>query len=205
MKKILATTVLLLFAGMFSLNAQKTKFQFLAFYNTQPDLPFGKFGALFIKDLHPGIEYGKGKIIRGAKKHDWIWSNRAGYFYHRFVQHAVYINTDGRYRWKKGSLGIEASIGTGVLASLPATGVFRLTQDGEYKSKSPDIRLQASANIGAGISWALQSKTKLAGRIFLRYEQKLQFPFIRSYVPFLPYNSMMAGYEFPISLKSKTK
>lgn len=203
MKKVLASALFLFFAGLIQINAQKARFQFLAIYNTQPAQPFAKFGSLLIKDLHPGIEYGRGKTIKSGVHHEWIWSNRIGYFYHRFVQHALYVNSDARYRWEKGALGIEGSLGAGLLGSLPATGVFRLTQDGEYKSKSPYLRLAASANIGSGIFWTLGSKAHGTRRIFLRYEQKLQFPFIRSYVPFLPYNTMMLGCEFSVSSKLK--
>ena len=205
MKKLLISTLFICLIGLFDINAQSEKFQFISIYNTQPAQPFGKLGALFIKDLHPGIEWGTGKIFKKRKNHEWIWSNRVGYFYHRFVQQAVYINTDGRYRWRKGSLGIEASLGLGLLTSFPLTGVYQLSDQGEYQRKSIYMRLQASANVGLGLSWALKTKMKSTKRIFLRYEQKIQFPFIRSYVPFLPYSSIMAGCEFPIHSKSKNK
>ena len=110
MKKVLASALFLFFAGLIQINAQKARFQFLAIYNTQPAQPFAKFGSLLIKDLHPGIEYGRGKTIKSGVHHEWIWSNRIGYFYHRFVQHALYVNSDARYRWEKALWVLKAPL-----------------------------------------------------------------------------------------------
>ena len=84
---------LIIFSLLFALSAQaqkkKQKFISLAVTNSQTATPFGKFSGLLFKDLHPGMEAGLGFNWKTKKKHDWFQEFKAGYFFHRFVQHGI--------------------------------------------------------------------------------------------------------------------
>lgn len=179
------------------------KYESLGIYNTQSAMPFGKFAGMFTGPFHPGIEYGRGFTLSSKEKHDWFLEVKAGYFFHRFVQHGipVYANAGYRYKFSPRLFG-ETSIGAGGMQSIPATGKYKLNENGEYENNKGIGRVQAIASFGIGGSYLIQPSSKRSMRGFLLYQQKIQFPFIRTYVPLLPYNSFMLGISRTIS-KSK--
>lgn len=184
-------------------DAYSQKYESLGIYNTQTAMPFGKFAGLFTSPVHPGIEYGRGYILSSKKKHDWFLEVKAGYFFHRFVQHGipVYANAGYRYHFTD-RISAETAIGAGGMQSIPATGKYKLNDNGEYENNKGIGRVQAIATYGIGGSYLLTPSAEKPMRGFLLYQQKLQFPFIRTYVPLLPYNSFMIGITRTIS-KSK--
>src|SRR5688572_19181821 len=108
----------------------------LAFLNTASAHPFQKFGDLTTNIHHPGFEIGYGFNWKTKEKHDWYQEIKAGYFYHRFVQHAIPIYTNVGYRYKFSKhWSAQSAIGGGYLHSLPATDQFELQDDGNYKKK----------------------------------------------------------------------
>ena len=193
----------ILLALSISSTIQGQKYESLAIYNTQPAMPFAKFAGLISGPLHPGVEYGRGCILSSKKKHDWLFEVKAGYFFHRFVQHGIPVYANIGYRYKLNSrFSAETAIGAGGMQSIPATGKYKLNDNGEYENNKGVGRIQAIATYGIGGSYLLTPSAKKPIRVFVLYQQKLQFPFIRSYVPILPYNSFMIGMNRMIS-KSK--
>jgi len=182
--------------------AQKQKYLAIATYNTQTDYPFGKFAGMFSKVYHPGVEVTWGKSFSLKQKHDWFWDLRASYFYHRFVQHGipVYTNIGYRYKFNK-RFSADAAIGGGYMQSIPATAKLKLDANGDYKSNKGVGRSQAIVAFGIGAGYILHPTTSREVKIFILYQQRIQLPFVKSYVPLLPYNSFMIGISRP--LKSK--
>lgn len=187
-----------------SVNAQKEKYISFAIYNTQNAMPFGKFSGLFAEILHPGFELGYGKIISQKQKHEWFGELKLSYFYHRYVQHGIPIYLNGGYRHILiERLSAETSLGLGYLHSIPATGKYKLNSDGEYENNKGIGRMQATASFGIGLNYALTSQPNSL-RIFTIYQQRVQMPFVKSYVPLLPYNSFMVGISKPVKKKNST-
>lgn len=181
-------------------NVYSQKYESLGIYNTHSAMPFGKFGGLFTGPLHPGIEYARGFNLSTKENHDWFLEGKAGYFFHRFVQHGIPVYANAGYRYKFSSrIFAETSLGAGGMLSIPATGKYKLNENGEYENNKGIGRLQAIATYGIGGSYLLTPSAKQPMRGFLLYQQKLQFPFIKTYVPLLPYNSFMIGITRTIS------
>ena len=167
---ILITTILILLYQ--EVPAQKQKYFSAAFFTTQNAYPFGRFVGLFKETIHPGLEIG----------------------YHRFVQHGLPLYLNFGYRYKFNSrLTAETSIGAGYMHSIPATAKLKLNQEGEYENNKGIGRIQAMATYGLGFSYVLNPAATKTIRVFTCYQQRLQFPFVKSYVPLLPYNSFMIG------------
>ena len=199
-------SLLMLLALLITNEAHSQKYESIGIYNTQTAMPFGKFTGLFKGPLHPGLEYGRGFILSSKEKHDWFLEVKAGYFFHRFVQHGIPVYANAGYRYKISSrIFAETSIGAGGMQSIPATGKYKLNDNGDYENNKGIGRVQAIATYGIGGSYLLTTSTKKPMRGFLMYQQKLQFPFIRSYVPLLPYNSFMIGITRPISKTNNRK
>ena len=198
--------LILLIAFLFALSATAQKHKFdrfsIAVMNVQTALPFGKFSGLLYKDLHPGFEAGIGFNWKTKPKHDWYQEFKVGYFFHRFVQHGIPVYTNFGYRYKASSkLSFQTSLGAGYMQSIPATSKFKLDQNGDYKNDIGIGRSQAMAIFSLGTSYTFNSSSAKPIRLFASYQQRLQMPFVKSYVPFLPYNSFMIGFIKPIKKK----
>jgi hypothetical protein len=201
MKQLLIIISLCFFTAMaWSQGQNKSYYKSIAVYNTQNAFPFGKFAGVFKEILHPGFEFGAGKSFAAKQHHDFFAELKAGYFFHRFVQHGipVYLNFGYRYKTLKG-LAAETSLGGGYLHSIPATAKFKLDDDGEYKNNKGVGRMQAMATFTIGLGYTINKTGTKPFCIFSNYQQRLQLPFVKSYVPLLPYNSFMIGISRPFS------
>jgi hypothetical protein len=182
--------------------AQRNKELGVAFTNSNSAMPFSKFGGLFQTPFHPGIEFHYGFNWKTKSRHDWYQQIMLGYFYHRFVQHGISLYTNFGYRYKFSShFFSEASLGAGYLHSIVATAQLELNNDGEYKSDKGFGRMQAIVVFNLGAGYTFNTKAKQPVSIFAAYQQQVQTPFVKSYVPLLPYNSFKMGGK--INLKKK--
>ena len=182
-----------------SANAQQNLYITASIFNTQNAMPFGKFSGLVTEIMHPGVEIGYGKIFWKKEKHYWFRECKVGYFYHRYVQHGIPIYVDFGYNHtliKKFSL--KTSIGAGYMHSIPAVDKFKLSSNGEYKNNKGIGRMQGIATFSMGMEYKLKTSSSWPFAIFSNYQQRIQFPFVKSYVPLLPYNSIMIGLHLPI-------
>lgn len=198
----LITTIYIAILLTISAVAQQQKYFSAAVLTTQNAMPFGKFAGLLGGTIHPGVEFGYGKVLKPKNKHEWLVDLKLAYFFHRFVQHGMplYLNFGYRYKIRK-RFAAETSFGAGYLHSLPATEKLKLTDDGEYENNKGAGRMQATASYALGFSYILNPSAPQPLRIFMAYQQRLQMPFVKSYVPLLPYNSFMIGLSQPLNKK----
>lgn len=190
MKHTLIITALFL---SINISAQK-KYQSIALFNTQTAMPLGKFTGLFGNPFHPGIEAAYGKNFADRKKHQWFMELKAAYFYHRYVQHGIPVYFNFGYRYKiNNKFSAETSLGAGYQHSIPATAKLKLNDNGEYVNNKGIGRMQAMATYALGIGYTFKPTTVKPITLFVSYQQRIQMPFVKSYVPLLPYNSFMIG------------
>ena len=172
--------------------------------NNHTAYPFSSFSKLFAGVVHPGVEVGYHFNWKTRPRHDWFQTFKAGYFYHRFVQHGIPVYTQFGYRYKFSEhLQASSSLGVGYMHSIPATAVLERNEQGEYENGKGIGRGQAIINLtfGAHYKMALQNKRPIT--LSLQYQQRLQTPFVKSYVPLLPYNSMQLCVSLPLHHKLK--
>ncbi len=181
--------------------AQNRSGKSFSFYitNNHTAYPFASFSKLFVGQVHPGFEAGYEFNWKSKAKHDWFQTFKAGYFYHRFVQHGIPLYTQSGYRYKFGEhFRASSSLGVGYMHSLPATAVLKRNEQGEYSNGKGIGRGQAIANFTIGAHYQLNLQKARPVTLSLQYQQRLQTPFIKSYVPLLPYNSMQIGASIPL-------
>ncbi|MBD0349778.1 MAG: hypothetical protein ICV65_01350, partial [Flavisolibacter sp.] len=85
--------------------------------------------------------------------------------------------------------------------SVPATAVLKLNEQGEYKNVKGIGRGQAIVNLTFGAHYKINLQSSKPLTLSLQYQQRLQTPFVKSYVPFLPYNSLQLGVRLPLHHK----
>ena len=201
MKQLLLTMTAI--GSLVLLNAQQKNYVAVTVYNTQNAMPFGKLAGLFTGQLHPGIEAIYGENISSGKKHVWFLELRLSYFFHRYVQHAIPLYLNFGYRYKISEKFVaETSIGAGYMHSIPATAKLKLNENGEYENNKGIGRMQATASYSIGLGYTVQPKAAKTLTVFISYQQRVQTPFVKSYVPLLPYNSIMIGVSKPILKRS---
>lgn len=199
--KHLPTIAVLLFLSTISA-AQSKKYKSIALFNTQSAMPFGKGAGMFTENLHPGIEAGWGINFSIKEKHDYFWELKASYFFHRFVQHGIPVYANIGYRYKfSGRFSASAELGAGYMHSIPATAKLKLNENGEYENNKGIGRMQAIAAFGIGTGYIINPHAAKPVKLFITYQQRVQMPFVKSYVPLLPYNSFMIGFSKPIRTK----
>lgn len=204
MKYLLIISII--FISPTTLDAQKhsDKYVSIALFNTQNARPFGKFAGLFNEVLHPGIEVGYGKNFSVHNNHEWFSELKLAYFYHRFVQHGVPLYLDFGYRCKvKNYFSVESSIGAGYMQSIPATAQLKLNSDGEYVKAKGIGRSQLTASFAIGLQYKINPLASKPLSVFAAYQQRVQMPFVKSYVPLLPYNNFLLGISRPIGKTNK--
>jgi hypothetical protein len=195
--KVAQLVLLLLFAS--SLYGQPANQPADAYYrfavsNSQTAKPFGKLSSLFYKDFHPGLEIGYGKL-KAKLNHQWFGELNLSYLFHRWVQHNLALSANGGYRHMVGSSwGAKAKLGGGFQLSIPVQKVFAISENG-LKEKGHILRPQFVASLALGFDKKISDRGQI---IFLEYVQKIQTPFIKEYVPLLPYNSLMIGIALPV-------
>lgn len=181
---------------------QSDRYLSFAVLTAQNAKPFGKFAGLFEDVIHPGILAAYGRNIAMAPHHDWFVELRLGYFYHRYVQHAIPLYLNFGYRYKiAGRFSADCSLGAGYMHSIPATAELKLNSNGDYVKSKRAGRMQAMTTFSLGFGYTLNPHSVRAVKIFTAYQQMLQMPFVRSYVPVLPYNTFLIGVCY--NLKSK--
>ncbi len=200
------STICLLALSFISIvtTAQKKKEISAAAVNTASAYPFSQFGKLFSGIEHPGIEFGYGFNWKTKNRHDWFQEFKLSYFYHRFVQHSISLYTDIGYRYKfSHSLSAQVALGAGYMQSIPATAKLKLSGNGEYNNDKGIGRAQALAVVNFSIGYTIHPAAKKSAKVFITYQQLLQTPFVKAYVPILPYNSMLIGCSIPFQPHKK--
>jgi hypothetical protein len=195
--------LILLFVSTLA-TAQNRREISVAFLNTASAYPFSQFGKLLTGVEHPGLEIGYGFNWKTKNKHDWCQEIKVAYFYHRFVQHGIPLYTDIGYRYKfSQALTAQVAVGAGYMQSIPATAKLKLGNDGEYKNDKGIGRPQALAVLNIGTAYTIGPASKKSLRVFITYQQFLQTPFVKAYVPILPYNSLLIGCSIPLNSHKK--
>ena len=159
-------------------------------------LPFVGAPQLFYSNYHPYTTIGARLVWKEKGKHAWEQGFNLGYIYHRFVQHSIPLLTETIYRYDfNTSFSMRAHFGVGYLHSIPATDRFKLNDQGEYEKIKNPGRAQAGVKFSISAAYALSSDLQLS----LNYGVLGQLPFVKSYVPLLPYNTLQLGITKNIS------
>lgn len=164
--------------------------------NAVTAMPFIGAPQLFYTNYHPFTTIGARLAWKEKGKHAWEQSFNLGYIYHRFVQHSIPLFTETIYRYDfNKSFSMRAHLGVGYLHSIPATDRFELNDQGEYDKIRNLGRAQASIKFSISAAYVITQDVQLT----LNYGVLGQLPFVKSYVPLLPYNTIQLGIAKNIS------
>jgi hypothetical protein len=188
--KIILVTIGLITISNSAISQRKFTQLTLETGNAVTSMPFVGAPQLFYTSYHPYTSLGARLVCKEKKKHAWEQSVHVGYLYHRFVQHAIPLYSEIIYRQHIGkAFYLRAHLGLGYLHSIPATERFKLNDQGEYERIRNLGRAQGMVKFSISFAYALNPNYQLT----LNYGVIGQMPFVKSYVPLLPYNTLQLG------------
>ncbi len=165
-------------------------------------LPVSKLAGLFVAPVHFKGSVGLAYQWNKNNTHQLLQNASMGFGYHRFVQCIVPLNTECGYRYQSAKkLFFNIFVGGGYLHSIPLNTRYVLN-NGVYEKTNKLGKPQGMVNARMGIGFLFKENAFIE----ISYENLLQTPFIKSYVPLLPYNIFNLRYALPFdTFKPKAK
>lgn len=168
--------------------------------NISSSFPVLGSGSLFVAPYRPYFEVSASKSFGKKPKKVWEHELNLGYFYHRFMQHGIPLHYNVVRRFSPGEkVGLGAKVGAGYFQSISAAEKFKLNDQGEYERVKFPAKAQVMFDLGFECKYRLNDQFQLG----LQYKTMIQAPFIKSYVPMLPYNSLQLGLSYALKTESK--
>lgn len=167
----------------------------ISLFNTGSQLPGSGVLGVFSVPIHPGICVGTEFRYNQSVKNQWFQTAKVGAFYHRLAQTAIQLYTETGYRRMFGEqFSGEFRLGGGYLHAIPATQVFERTESGSWEKANSLGRPMGMFSASLAANYHLKNDVRLT----LGYQFSMQLPFVREYVPLLPYTALHAGAAFPL-------
>lgn len=157
-------------------------------------LPPESMIATFTQPIHPGITLAYEFGWKEAPKHKWFQNAGISYMYHQFVYQAIYLNTQGGYRWLIKDFSIEGYLQAGYMHAFYLTERAVRQSDGTYVSKKGAGKPQFITGAGFAFGYNFGKDDRIR-RLFLGYDFSLQMPFVKSYVTLLPNGALYIGFQ----------
>jgi hypothetical protein len=196
MKQLYIPLVLALLLSLSNTQAQSNRAIFVKTGNIQTAMPFSSFDVMFTEVFRPYIEVGYSLRLKGYTKSALWLDGHLGYFNHRFVQQALPLHVHLRYQHQIAQkTGLRASLGGGYTHAFPFEGRYRTNESGDYESVGGLGRAQAGFGLMVGASHKLTEKFELS----LEYRILFQTPFVKSYVPLLPFEMLQLGLTYHLN------
>jgi hypothetical protein len=168
-------------------------------FNNQYYFPFLGIKNLVGSKYHPGLAFGYTRNLKVKKKSIFYLDAKLGVYHHRFIQTGIQLYGDIGYRFLlPRNFDISTDITLGYLHAILHQTSFKADGDGNYKKVKNYGKSQFMTGIGIGVGKQIHSSSGTM-RVFIKYQPWFQMPFIKSYVPLLPNNSMHLGVNFNIS------
>jgi hypothetical protein len=165
----------------------------ISVFNNQYYFPFLGMKNLINAKYHPGIAFGYSRNLKEKKSRVLYSDVKLGLYHHRFIQTGIQLYGNIGYRFNlTHKFYISTEYGLGYLHSIKHQTTFKADAEGNYSKISNFGRAQLMTGIGLGFGKQLTLASKPM-RLYIKYQPWFQLPFIKSYVPLLPNNSMHLG------------
>lgn len=151
--------------------------------------------------LHPGVNTGVTLRYTDHIRHQVNQTANIGYFYHKNLQQAIQVFTEGNYTMKFGNgLAITPfSIGGGYVLSIPNMTTLEWNTSTQQYEETTKVRHNWLISIGASASWETNfilihnRKTTF----FVDYRLQVQGTFVQETIPVIAYTPIRIGMSFP--------
>lgn len=157
--------------------------------NAVTALPIVGAPQLFKSNYHSYTSIGARMVWKDKNKHAWEQSFTIGFLHHRFIQKNIPVFTEIIYCYHAGRFDLRAHLGIGYLHNIPEMQRFKLNEQGEYERIRNIGRAQGMGKLSFSGTYRINNSYGLS----MNYGILMQSPFVKSYVPLLPYNTLQVG------------
>ncbi|MDJ1468955.1 hypothetical protein QNI19_04245 [Cytophagaceae bacterium DM2B3-1] len=165
----------------------------ISVFNESVAIPFTQG---FPTPIHPGMAVGT-----EIPTHQRTWSStmvsvNLGYYFHKYLNQALFAQIGYGYEFRS-KIGISSLVqmGVGYLHVIRNQPEYSL-QDGKYTSSSGIGRSRLMIAPSVDIGFYLKPKKIQSGRIFVRYQPWVEYPFSSGFIPLLPHTNLHLVYKF---------
>ena len=175
----------------------------IRFSNNTTGVPFVTYDQLFYSNFHPGLDVGLNYKLNSNVKHQLLLNSDIGVFYHRYLQTALKVYPELEYKFVASpKWEFFGGINAGYMYSFENVAVLKLDDNGDYnKISSFNGRNQFMGGLKFGAGFKPSDKESGVTYI-VAFSSLVQGPFVKGYVPIVPYNSISIGVNFPIIIKN---
>jgi len=186
---IFSVLILLLSVSAFSQTDTIKSPILIEFSNNSTQLPGSGFLGFINFPIHPSVTIGKKYNFVNKPKHDFFESIKFSYLNHRLYHNAFQLSSWTGYNYKLiKNFNISGSLGFGYLYSIISSESFKLNENGEYEYNKFYGRSHFTTGIDINLVYKFQKLD-----FYFGYKFWVQSPFVKGYVPVLPYTSITLG------------
>ncbi|SMG49287.1 hypothetical protein SAMN05661096_03593 [Marivirga sericea] len=184
MKKI-QIIIIMLFLGVQNIVAQKVKQVSVMATTEAIGLPFTNYAP-----IHPGIEASITFARNEQDKSVQLFNAKAGSFYHRKLQIAVYLGGEYQYSRKlfKQKISLDFPIGLGYFHTFYPGEIYEQNGNGDFERVNQFGRPHLYINLGIGLTYIGRGNIQP----FIRQEALIQTPFANG-IPVIPHSLIKIG------------
>ncbi len=165
----------------------------ISIFNESVALPSKQF---LPTPIHLGIALGSEFTLKQRTWSSSVIALNLGYYFHKNLNQAVFLQASYGYEFRS-SFGLSSAvnIGLGYLHVIRNQPEYKL-ENGQYVTAAgigrPRFLLSPSIDVG----YYVRPKEIKSGRIFIRYQPWVEYPFSPGFIPVLPHTNLHVGYKF---------
>ncbi len=151
--------------------------------------------------IHPGLGVSAWKYWGQNPKHRMVQELTLNYFYHRNLQHAIQIYTEGGYRFQldNGLQFTPLMIGGGYVMGISDLTALVADENGNYREKAFPVRHNWMISLGPEVGYFLPDVRDGKGlSVNLNYRIQVQGIFVQSTVPIVAYAPLWIRVGLPL-------
>ena len=170
--------------------AQTIKQYSIAATSEAVGLPFTNYSP-----YHPGAEFTTALKINEKEKSTRYIGLKAGFFYHRKLETALYLGGEYQYSFMmlNNKLSLDIPMGLGYLHSFYPSELYEQNSNGDFEKVSQFGRPHLYINLGLGLTYRMNERVQP----FVRQSLLLETPFANG-IPVIPHSLIHLGIQIKI-------
>jgi len=187
-KKFVFFCLLLLFST--NMHSQKLEQLSVLVQSEAIGFPFTNYSP-----VHLGIELNATIRKKEKEKNIQYLNAKAGFFYHRKLETAIYLGGEYQYSQKlfKQKISIDLPVGLGYLHSFYPGEIYEQNNEGDFETINQFGRPHLYVNLGIGLTYLNEGKIQP----FIRQELLLETPFANG-IPVIPHSLLKVGIQIKL-------
>lgn len=152
-------------------------------------------GRAFGSPFHPGFELGYDHFFGKNIRHQFLYSIKVGYYFHKAIHHGVTIKPAISYFYvTNNNLYFGSELNLGYLHAFTDETLFKQNENGDYKKITNWGKPKFMPTIAFSSGYQFHKEDKEYLDLFIKYEFGLETPFSKGIgIPIFPHSFIHLG------------